>query len=88
MRKKKHIRKIKRNAMGKIRNLRRFLYMLALKQKINIFNAIVIISPQSDYGDVLWSGCNQKEINSLHRIQNFAVKSILGKKGKYSVKNA
>ena len=81
---KKQIRRIKRNAMGKIRNLRRFFYMLPLQQKINLYNAIV--SPQFDYGDVLWGGCNQKEINSLQRIQNFAVKSILGKKRKYSVK--
>ena len=81
---KKQVRRIKRNAMGKIRNLRRFLYMLPLQQKINLYNAIV--SPQFDYGDVLWGGCNQKEVNSLQRIQNFAIKSILGKKRKYSVK--
>ena len=77
---KKQVRRIKRNAMGKIRNLRRFLYMLPLQQKINLYNAIV--SPQFDYGDVLWGGCNQKEVNSLQRIQNFAIKSILGKKKK------
>ena len=58
--------------------------MLPLQQRINLYNAIV--SPQFDYGDVLWGGCNQKEISSLQRIQNFAMKSILGKKRKYSVK--
>ena len=58
--------------------------MLPLQQKINLYNAIV--SPQFDYGDVLWGGCNQKEVNSLQRIQNFAIKSILGNKRKYSVK--
>ena len=81
---KKQIRRIKRNAMGKIRNLRRIYFMLPLQQRINLYNAIV--SPQFDYGDVLWGGCNQKEIDSLQRIQNFAMKSILGKKRKYSVK--
>ena len=77
---KKQIRRIKRNAMGKIRNLRRIYFMLPLQQRINLYNAIV--SPQFDYGDVLWGGCNQKEISSLQRIQNFAMKSILGKKKK------
>ena len=81
---KKQIRRIKRNAMGKIRNLRRIYFMLPLQQRINLYNAIV--SPQFDYGDVLWGGCNQKEIDSLQRIQNFAMKSILGKRKRYSTR--
>ena len=70
--------KNKKNAMGKIRNLHRIKYMLPRQHRINLYNAIV--SPQFDYGDVLWGGANQKELNSLQRIQNFAIKSILGKK--------
>ena len=62
---------MKRNAMGKIRNLQRFLYMLPL-QKINLYNTRV--SPHFDYGDRLWVGCHQRQIISLQRIQNFAVK--------------
>ena len=77
---KKQIKRIKRNAMGKIRNLHRINFMLPRQHRINLYNAI--ISPQFDYGDVLWGGANQKELNSLQRIQNFAIKSILGKKKK------
>ena len=83
---KKQIKRIKRNAMGKIRNLHRINFMLPLQHRINLYNAI--ISPQFDYGDILWGGANQKELNSLQRIQNFAIKSILGKKKRYSNKKA
>ena len=81
---KKQINRIKRNAMGKIRNIHRFNSMLPLQHRKNLYNAI--ISPQFDYGDVLIGGANQKELNSLQRIQNFAAKSILGKKKRYSNK--
>ena len=81
---KKQINRIKRNAMGKIRNLNRIFHLVPLKHRINLYSAIV--SPQFDYGDVLWGGCSQKLSNSLQRIQNFAVKSILGKKRRYSNK--
>ena len=40
------------------------------------------------HGLILWGGANQKELNSLQRIQNFAIKSILGKKKRYSNKKA
>ena len=80
----KQIKRIKRNAMGKIRNLNRIFHLLPIKHRINLYNAIV--SPQFDYGDVLWGGCSKKLSNSLQRIQNFAVKSILGKKRRYSNK--
>ena len=70
--------------MGKIRNLHRINHMLSRKHRINLYLAIV--SPQFDYGDVLWGGCNQKESMSLQRIQNFAMKSILGKRKRYSTK--
>ena len=83
---KKQIKRIKRNAMGKIRNLHRINFMLPRQQRINLYNALV--SPQFDYGDILWGGANQKELNSLQRIQNFAMKSILGKKRKYSNRKA
>ena len=79
---KKQINRIKRNAMGKIRNLNRIFHLIPIQHRINLYNAIV--SPQFDYGDVLWGGCSQKLSNSLQRIQNFAVKSILGKKRRYS----
>ena len=81
---KKQINRIKRNAMGKIRNLSRIYHLLPLKHRINLYSAIV--SPMFDYGDVLWSGCSQKLRNSLQRIQNFAIKSILGKKRRYSTR--
>ena len=70
--------------MGKIRNIHRVNHFLSRKHQINLYNAI--ISPQFDYGDILWGGCNQSEIKSLQRIQNFAIKSILGKKKKYSTR--
>ena len=81
---KKQIKRIKRNAMGKIRNLHRVNHFLSQKHRINLYNAI--ISPQFDYGDILYGGCNQKESQSLQRIQNFAMRSILGKKRKFSAK--
>ena len=65
---KKQINRIKRNATGKIRNMHRFNNMLPLQHRKNLYNAI--ISPQFDYGDVLISGANQKELNGLQRIQN------------------
>ena len=81
---KKQINRIKRNAMGKIRNIHRVNHFLSRKHRMNLYNAI--ISPQFDYGDILWGGCNQSESKSLQRIQNFAIKSILGKKKKYSTR--
>ena len=72
--------------MGKIRNLHRINFMLPRQHRINLYNAI--ISPQFDYGDILWGGANQKELNSLQRIQNFSIKSILGKKRRYSNRKA
>ena len=60
--------------------------MLPRQHRINLYNAIV--SPQFDYGDVLWGGANQKELKSLQRIQNFAMKSILGKRKRYSNKKS
>ena len=56
---KKQIKRIKRNAMGKIRNLHRINFMLPRQQRINLYNALV--SPQFDYGVILWGGANQKE---------------------------
>ena len=81
---KKQIKKIKRFAMGKIRNLHRINHMLSRKHRINLYLAVV--SPQFDYGDILWGGCSQKESLSLQRIQNFAMKSILGKRKRYSTR--
>ena len=37
-----------------------------------------IISPNFDYGDVLFGGCSIKNSKRLQRVQNFAVKSITG----------
>ena len=75
---KKQINITKRNSMNVVRNVHRINHLLKLKHKINLYNGI--ISPLFDYGDVLWGGCLQKDAKRLQSVQNFAIKSIVGKR--------
>ena len=39
-----------------------------------------LISPKFDYADIIWGGCSVKNEKYLQSAQNYAVKSILGKR--------
>ena len=73
----KQIKKTKKKAMNAARKVHRINKFLPLKERLLLYHAL--ISPLFDYGDVIFGGCNEKESNSLQKVQNFAVKSINGK---------
>ena len=64
--------------MNAIRNIHRINYLLPVKQRIHLYNALV--SPQFDYADTVWGGCGKVNSQRLQITQNFAVKSITGNK--------
>ena len=39
-----------------------------------------IITPLFNYGDVIWWGCDERDSKSLQKVQNFAARSICGKR--------
>ena len=59
-----------------MRNLHRINSIVPLKQRLQLYNALVI--PHFSYGDVIWGGCGQVNAKRLQTTQNYAVKSMLG----------
>ena len=74
----KQVNEVKRKAMNTTRNIHRINNLLPTKQRIDLYNTL--ISPQFNYADVVWGGCGKKESLSLQKVQNFAAKSITGKR--------
>ena len=64
--------------MYAVRNLHRINFFLPKNQKLNLYNSIV--SPLFNYADIIWNGCNVRERNRLQTVQNFAAKSMTGKR--------
>ena len=74
----KQINQIKKKAFNTTRQIHRINYFLPMEQKLMLYNTI--IAPLFNYGDVIWGGCDEKDSKSLQKIQNFAARSINGKK--------
>ena len=72
----KHINLVRKKSMNATRNVHRVNKMLPKNSRINMYHCI--ISPNFDYGDILFGGCSKRNSNRLQRVQNFAVKSITG----------
>ena len=74
----KQVNYVKRKSMNVTRNIHRINYLLPIKQKVHLYNAL--ISPQFDYADIIWGGCGKVNSQRLQIVQNFAAKSITGNK--------
>ena len=64
--------------MNATRNLHRINHLLPIKEKVNLYNALIV--PHFDYADIAWGGCGKINSNKLQIVQNFAAKSITGHK--------
>ena len=64
--------------MNVTRQIHRINYFLPMDQKLMLYNTI--IAPLFNYGDVIWGGCDEKDSKSLQKVQNFAARSICGKR--------
>ena len=74
----KQVNKIKRNSKNVIRKVHRINKFLPLKLKMTLYQTL--ISPLFNYADIIWGGCNKKTQQKIQVAQNFAERSILGKK--------
>ena len=74
---------VKKNAINAIRNVHRINHFLPIKYRIQLYNSL--ISPHFDYSDVAWGGCGAVNSQRIQVAQNFAVRSITGKKKRDSV---
>ena len=74
----KQINRVKKKSLNATRGLHRINKFLPLKHRKNLYNTIVV--PHFDHADVVWGGCSKKDANRLQKVQNFAVKSIAGKR--------
>ena len=75
---KKQVNSVKRKSMYAVRNLHRINFFLPKNHKLNLYNSIV--SPLFNYADIIWNGCNVRERNRLQTVQNFAAKSMTGRR--------
>ena len=74
----KQIRVTKRNAINVIRQVSRINKYIPQKYRLMLYQTL--ISPKFDYADIIWGGCSVKNEKYLQSAQNYAVKSILGKR--------
>ena len=82
----KHIAAVKKKAFNTIRNIHRINPMLPIKYRIFLY--VTLVTPILDYADVIWSHCGENQMKNLQRAQNFAVKSIVGKRKRDSTTDA
>ena len=80
----KQINIIKRNAINVIRQVSRINKFLPLKLKVTLYKTL--ISPIFNYCDIIWGGCNKKDSKKLQCAQNFAIRTIVGKSKRESVR--
>jgi ribonuclease P/MRP protein subunit RPP40 len=74
----RQINEVRRKASNAIRNLHRINSIVPVKQRLQLYNALV--TPHFSYGDVIWGGCGAINTKRLQVTQNYAVKSMLGMK--------
>ena len=80
----KQINILKRNAINVIRQVSRINKFLPLKLKITLYKTL--ISPIFNYCDIIWGGCSKKDSKKLQCAQNFAIRTIVGKRKFESVR--
>ena len=74
----KQISSVKKKAFNSIRCIHRINPMLPIKLRVLLYTTLV--TPILDYADVVWGHCGEVQMNNLQKAQNFAIKSIVGKK--------
>ena len=82
----KHLNIVKRNATNAIRKIHRINKFLPLKLKMTLYNTLIV--PIFNYADIIWGGCHKTQGKRLQVPQNFAARSILGRKKRESGKEA
>ena len=50
--------------------------LLPIRAKLKLYDSLV--ASNLNYGDIIWSGCTERNKRKLQGVQNFALKSILG----------
>ena len=75
---------VKRNAINVIRQVSRINKFLPLKLKLILYKTL--ISPIFNYGDIIWGGCSKKDSKKIQVAQNFAIRTIVGKRKYESVR--
>ena len=73
-----HTSKLRSKTIGIVKHLHRINKFLPMKIKLQLYDSLV--ASHFNYADVIWSGCTLKNKQKLQTVQNFALKSILGKK--------
>ena len=85
----KHISAVKKNATNVIRKIHRINKFLPFKLKMTLYNTLIV--PIFNYADVIWGGCNKVQGKRLQTTQNFAARSMLGRRkydsGKLALKD-
>ena len=71
-----HITKLRNKTMGIVKHLHRVNKLLPMKIKLQLYDSLV--ASHLNYADIIWSGCSLANKQKLQRVQNFALKSILG----------
>ena len=74
----KQISSVKKKAFNSIRSIHRVNPMLPVKLRVLLYTTLV--TPILDYADVVWGHCGEMQMNNIQKAQNFAIKSIVGKK--------
>ena len=75
---KTHISKLRSKTIGIVKHLHRINKLLPMRSKLQLYDSLV--ASHLNYADVIWSGCTLENKQKLQTVQNFALKSILGKK--------
>ena len=81
-----HIQAVRKKATNSIRNLHRINQLIPLKHRVLLYNSLV--APHYNYADTVWSGCGITNEKKLQTTQNFAARSILGRKKRSSATEA
>ena len=74
----KHIKHVKKKSMDATYNLHRINHLLPIDQRLLLYNAIT--NAIFNYADIIYGGCSETDSKKLQIVQNFAAKSITGRK--------
>jgi hypothetical protein len=71
----KQVNKVKRSSMNATRNLHRINHLLPIKEKVNLYNALIV--PHFDYADIAWGGCGKINSRILLLNPSLAIRSLI-----------
>ena len=80
------IQNVRKKAINSIRNLHKVNQLIPQKQRVLLYNSLV--ASHYNYADTVWSGCGVTNEKKLQNTQNFAARSILGRRKSTSATNA